>query len=430
MAARRRTPEDMEKLIMQGLKEVTMHEVGHTLGLRHNFKASTLYSLADVNDVTKTQETGLSSSVMDYNPVNIVPEGRTQGDYFSTTIGPYDRWAIEYGYTPFNASSPEDELEELEKIASRSGEPGLAYGTDGDARSIDPDPHTTRWDFGNDLVEYAQQQASLVAEMWPGVVEQMTEEGEGYERTRRAFGVLLATHGRAMYAASRYVGGLHVSRSHKGDPNAPDPFEVVGAEKQREALTLVEQQVFSDKPFDFPPELYNHLAASHWNHWGTDLSDRPDYPAHQVILMWQDLILRRIMSSLTLSRIHDAELKVPADQDALTTAELLDRLTQSIFGETESVEQGEYTNRKPAISSLRRNLQRAYLKHLSRLALGQTTAPEDCQTIAFYELTRLKTRVDDVLAGEVELDSYSRAHLQETSARITKVVDARMLTSP
>lgn len=432
-ASRKRSPKDINKLIVQGLKEVTMHEVGHTLGLRHNFKASTLYSLADANDVTKTSKTGLSSSVMDYNPVNLVPEGATQGDYFSTTIGPYDYWAIEYGYKSLPGKSPVAEIDELEKIASRSGEPELAYGTDEDARSIDPDPHTSRYDFGQNLVEYAQRQAQLVAEAWPGVIEEMTDEGESYERTRRAFGVLMATHGRAMYMAARYIGGLHVSRSHKGDDNASPPLKVVTADQQRDALQLLEEQVFSDAPFNFPPEIYNHLAASHWSHWGTNLPKRADYPAHEVILMWQDRILQQVMSSLTLTRLHDSELKVPESEDALTTAELLQRLTNSVFSETELLgkekDEVEYTNRKPAISSLRRNLQRAYLRRLSKLSLGQTTAPEDCQTVSFMEITRLKTRIDQILASDLKLDGYSRAHLQETSSRITKVLDATMMIS-
>jgi hypothetical protein len=123
-------------------------------------------------------------------------------------------------------------------------------------------------------------------------------------------------------------------------------------------------------------------------------------------------------------------LKIAADADALTAAELLERLTKAIYKEVDTVKTGDFTNRKPAISSLRRNLQRSYLRRMSQLALGQTAAPEDCQTIAFAELARLKTRIDTQLAGEVKLDSYSRAHLQETSARIAKVVDARMLVSP
>ncbi|MEM1304073.1 MAG: zinc-dependent metalloprotease, partial [Planctomycetota bacterium] len=197
-AVRQRSVEDEEKLIMQALKEVTMHEVGHTLGLRHNFKASTLYSVDELNDVSKTSKTGVSASVMDYNPANIAPGGVEQGDYYSTTIGPYDYWAIEYGYTPMS-----DEKTGLDKITSRSGEPGLAYATDEDTRGIDPDPHSYRFDMSDDLVAYAEREAQLVSEAWPKIVESMTDEGDGYSKARQAFGVLLATHGRAMYVASR-----------------------------------------------------------------------------------------------------------------------------------------------------------------------------------------------------------------------------------
>ena len=430
MAARKRSPAELEKLIMQGLKECSMHEVGHTLGLAHNFRASGYYSLEDLNDTSKTAGTGLGMSVMDYNPVNISPSDMKQGDYFSQTIGPYDIWAIEYGYKPLPGGSPEAELPALKKIASRSGDPRYAYASDGNARGIDPDPLTARYDLSNDVVAYAKEEVKLVAESWPKIVEELTSDGEGYQKARRAFNTLLARHGEVMFAAARYVGGLNVSRSHKGDEKAGQPIVVVPAAKQREALALVEEQVFSDKPFGFPPELYGYLAASQWDHWGTEPIERTDYPAHEVILMWQDRILSKLTSPLTLSRIHDSELKVPADQDALTTAELLNSLTKTIFAETENFKAGEYTDRKPAISSVRRNLQRAYLERLSRLAMGQTTAPEDCETIAFAQLKDLQGRIDTITGGDFKLDAYSKAHLEESSAKIGKVLDATMVVGP
>jgi hypothetical protein len=417
---------EREKLIMQGLKEVTMHEVGHTLGLRHNFKASSLYSLEEANNPEKTKDTGLLSSVMDYAPANIAPKGVKQGLYYSQTIGPYDLWAIEYGYKPIAGGSPEGELTELKKIASRSGEPQLAYSTDEDTRGIDPDPLSNRFDLGKDTLEWAKMQAKVIGELWPTILTRAVSEGEGYYKARRTFGVLLSKYGTAMYMAARNVGGVYVHRAHKGDKDAPPPFKVVDPQKQREALTLLEEKVFSDQPFQFPPDLYNHLASSRWTHWGTRSPLRTDYPVHETIAMWQSRILAQLLSPLTLERIYDSELKVPADQDAFTTAELIRRLTAAVFGEVEKVQGGQYTERKPAVSSLRRNLQRIYLQRMSDLAMGNGGAPPDCQSVAYAELKALKEKIDKLLAGNASLDTYTKAHLQESSNRIGKVLDARL----
>ncbi|HWA99249.1 MAG TPA: zinc-dependent metalloprotease [Pirellulales bacterium] len=415
---------EQQKMLLQGLKEVTMHELGHTLGLRHNFKASTYLTLAELNDTDKTKDTGLVASVMDYAPTNIMPKGSKQGDYYSTTIGPYDYWAIEYGYKPFSS----DEAGGLKKIASRSGEPALVYATDEDTRGIDPDPLSNRFDLGRDPIEYANARTKLVGQLWPGVVEKVTAEGEGYQRARQAFGILLGNYGQSVFMAARYIGGLDTSRSHKGDKDAKPPVTVVSAAKQRAALSLIEETILTDKPFEFPPELYNHLASTRWSHWGVITPTRSDYAVHDVINMWQSRVLEQLLSPTTLDRLHDSELKVERDEDALTTAELISRLTKSIFAETENgkLAKGKYTNREPAISSIRRNLQRTYLKRLANIALGAAGAPEDCQTVAYLELEDLHDRLEDVLKQRNDLDTYTKAHLRESADRIEKVLDARL----
>jgi hypothetical protein len=419
---------EQEKLVMQGLKEVTMHEVGHTLGLRHNFKASSTLALKDLNDPEKTKGIGLTSSVMDYSPAHIVGKDVKQQAYFSDTIGPYDIWAIEYAYKP-QSGGTEGEVADLRKIAARAAEPLLAYATDEDTRGIDPDPLANRFDLGSDPIEYAKDRTKLIADLWPGLVDRITENGDGYERARQAFGVLLGNYGRAVFFAARVVGGININRDHKGDPSGRAPYVIVPAAKQREALGLLEQQVFSDKPFNFPPELYNYLASSHWSHWGAGSQLRSDYAVHEVISMWQDRVLSQLMSSLTLARMHDSELKVPADQDALTTAELLSRLTGAIYSEIDQMPQGDYSNRKPAIPSLRRNLQRIYLKRLGGMALGQRGVPEDCQTLAYAELVGLDAKIKKALENNPKLDSYSRAHLLESSERIHKVLESRLVSN-
>ncbi len=91
-----------EEFIGQMIKEVVMHEVGHSLGLRHNFHGSTMLSADQLNDTELTHKKGMVGSVMDYNPMNIAPKGTKQGDFTTTTIGPYDYWAIEYAYKPID----------------------------------------------------------------------------------------------------------------------------------------------------------------------------------------------------------------------------------------------------------------------------------------------------------------------------------------
>ena len=368
---------------------------------------------------------------MDYAPANLMPKGMNQGDYFSTTIGPYDMWAIEYGYKPLTGGT-EGEVAELKKIAARGGEPALAYATDEDTRGIDPDPLSNRFDMGKDPVAYAKMRAQLISEQWPKLIEE-TDQGRrrlpartprlrhpaGQPRQSHVF--CLALRGRDLLEPQPQ-GRRQRAAAVRGRRRQPS-----SAKRSH----LLEEQVFSDKPFQFPPELYNHLASTRWSHWGTQLPLRTDYPVHEVISMWQDRILQQLLSPLTLDRLHDSELHLPPDQDALTTAELLDRLTKAIFAEVDKMPEGEYTNRKPAISSLRRNLQRAYLKRLSRLAMGNTGAPQDCQTVAFSELTSLEARINNLLKSNSKLDTYSRAHLEETASRIHKVLDARLnLTGP
>ncbi len=141
-----------EEFIGQAIKHITMHEVGHSLGLRHNFKASTMLTADQLNDTSITRAKGLVGSVMDYSPINIAPKGKKQGDFYSTTIGPYDYWAIEYAYKPIMG----DEASELKKIAARAPEHDLVYATDEDS-FLNDDPYVNRWDLGSDPCEFGKE---------------------------------------------------------------------------------------------------------------------------------------------------------------------------------------------------------------------------------------------------------------------------------
>jgi len=428
-----------EEFVGQIVKEIVMHEVGHTLGLRHNFKASSWRPFAEFNPTDgKIEDT--SGSVMDYNPLNIVPKGTPQGRYVMTTIGPYDFWAIEYGYKPIPGGKPQAEKVELAKIASRCAEPGLDYATDEDISLADP--LTNRWDYGKDTLEFVKSRCALVEQIQKDVLDRVVDEGEGYASARGAIQVLLAERGRACNYATAYVGGTYFHRDHRGDPDARDPIVFVPAEKQREALHLLRDKIFSAEAFELPPELLRKLAPSRWSYWGTPFDVEPSadaaFPYHDLVLSLQLWSLNRLMSPGAISRLADGEVATPENEDALTIPELLDTLTDTIFAEiggkdrrgrpAEASTTRRFTNRQPFLDSIRRNLQREYVGRLIDLALAtkSRTYPRPARTLAWYHLRELKERIDGALDGQNagRLDAYSRAHLTESRERIQRALDA------
>jgi hypothetical protein len=350
-----------EEFLQQALREVVMHEVGHTLGLRHNFKASAWKTLAEIDDASKASEPTVAS-VMDYTPVNIAAAGAKQSAYYTSTIGPYDYWAIEYGYKPIGG----DENAELQKIAMRSGEPGLDYGTDEDTEPNDPDPLSARFDLGKDPIAYAQRQIATVNEILPKILDRTVDSGEGYQRARQAFGILLNEHYRTILFTTKLIGGVQVARDHKGDNQARLPFRLIDPNQQRAATKLLLEQGLVSHKFD--PTILNSLAATRWSHWGSPEIRRVDYPIHGQVAMFQSAMLRFCLGSHVLARLQDDELKVAAADDAYTMAEHLKLVFDGVFAEVVNPPAGDFNNRNQYISSFRRNTQRTALRTLSESA--------------------------------------------------------------
>jgi len=416
-----------EEFVHQGMKEVVMHEVGHTLGLRHNFKASAWKTLAEMADLEKGKAEGTVGSVMDYSPPNIAPTGQPQGLYYTQTVGPYDIWAIEYGYSTVEG----DEAAGLAKIASRSAEPGLDYLTDEDTRGgVDSDPYSNRFDLGKDSLTFVRRQVAVTNELLPKVVEKAVKDGQGYQRARQMFGQLFGEHWRALGFAARFPGGISVSRDHKGTPNSRSPFKAIDAAQQRDAMQLLNESAFGAPQID--GTLLNSLASTRWSHWGMNEPFRLDYPIHQTVVDMQMMILSQLTNSQTLTRLSDSEITVAADQDAYTLAEHMNLLTRGIFSELfpEKAE-GEYTNRKPFINSYRRNLQRSTLRSLSLLVTQPTGAPEDARTLARMHLISLDQQATTLLQSPgLKLDDYSRAHLMSIQDKIKQILNASVQVSP
>ncbi len=355
----------IEQLIYQAIKETVMHEVGHTLGLRHNFKGSTMLPNSQLHDTKVTREKGLVGSVMDYNPVNLARKGVKQGDFFTSTLGPYDYWAIEYAYKPISG----DEAVELKKIAGKGAStPGLDYGTDEDT-FLTSDPLINRWDLGNDVMQFARDRMSVTEELMKSLADRVVDEGEGYQRARVAFRMLLSQYGDGAYLISKYVGGEHAHRDHRNDPKGRDPLVPVTSAKQREALKFLQEHIFTDKSFQFPPELLRKLAVERWNHWGAD-SSSTDFPLYDRVLGIQKLAMNQLLSPKVLRRIQGNALKADKDAKPVTIAEVFRGVTDGIWSDLPNGD----AKKDMRSSIVRRNLQREHLKKLAGLVLGDKSS--------------------------------------------------------
>ncbi|MEH1883126.1 MULTISPECIES: zinc-dependent metalloprotease [unclassified Nostoc] len=412
------TPDQVKEYINQYLRLIIAHEVGHTLGLRHNFRGSTLLAPQEMNNTEITKNKGLTTSVMDYIPPNIAPQGTKQGDYFPSMVGPYDEWAIKYGYIPIKTSTPIAEKPILEEIAAQSYKPELSYSTDEDV--YDLDPTADAWDNSSNVLLYSQWQLNNSRVMWQRLDKRYPLAGDGYSDVSERFSTVLGNYFQQIYYTTKYIGGqsfyrIHPSEIPSGVSQHRLPFEPVPVEEQRQALETLQKYVFAEDALSFSPELLNKLAPSRWRHWGSSPRvGRLDFPIHDLVLLMQGSVLRDLLSGDRLSRLKDIELKTKPE-NALTLPELFDTLQSGIW--TEVIK----PKGKPMkISSLRRGLQRQYLDILTAMVLRKESVPEDARTLAWYKLKQL----DEQLKGVNSEDEYTKAHLLETRDRIEKVLNA------
>jgi len=255
------TGAEMKQYVQDFLKMLIAHEVRHTLGLRHNFRASAMLSPADLNNLGVTRQKGLVGSVMDYSAVNLAPQGTKQGDYFTQRIGPYDEWAIAFGYTPTNAFVPHAETRFLNSIAHQAPESDLAYATDEDAVAH-LDPLVNRFDLSSDLLTYAPWQLENAHQMWKRLDELYPSDGESFNDVRLMFDEIFDYYFQYSRFLTSYVGDQSFNRFRGGDATDKLPFEPIPLEKQRQALGLLQKYVLDESVFHFSPKLLNKLAPA------------------------------------------------------------------------------------------------------------------------------------------------------------------------
>jgi hypothetical protein len=413
---------ETERFAEHWLQASVLHESGHNFGLRHNFIASTLYPLGSLHDRRFTDAHGLSASVMGYAPVNLSPPGAPQGDYFQLRLGPYDEWAIRYGYERFtNVRRPEDELVRLRGIADESTNPAYAYETDEDAEGdLAIDPRVAVFALSSDPLAFDRNQFALVDALVSKLDAAYPRGDQPYYQERRTFETMLVGYERAALLASKYVGGVYTSRDHRGQAGGRAPFAAIPRETSRRAFDLLARHVFSTTAMRFSPRLLDDLGPDHFQHRGADTQERPDFPVAEVVAGVQDAVMFRLFSPSAMSRLADEGLEVGNPRDTMSLADLFGWMGDAVW------------DRMPAgatsIDATHRALQRRYTNLLIAYSLAPSFIvnavgyPSDTAPLARYALRRIVDRVDADLRSP-KLDVATRAHLEDVRSRAAHALD-------
>ncbi|MEA2554011.1 MAG: hypothetical protein QOJ65_2187 [Fimbriimonadaceae bacterium] len=405
------TPVDREAYAKQFIADVVCHEVGHTLGLRHNFVGSTYLTTDELADDSLTSKENVTASVMDYVPVNMVAVLKGKKNFFGTTIGSYDRWAIEYGYTDFGATSPDTERSKVAKIAAKSGEPGLAYMTDENADGWNP--YAVRFDNAKDPIAYSAQALEAAKRLRRYAIASLPRPGESYDKRTKLILTSISRTFREGRMSARFVGGIQGVRSYKGDAVERPTLAPVDPKLQRQAMSLIVNSCFAPDAFDLPSNVLSSMSFDPSNPemagWNAPLRD--------MISANQMLMFVTLMNAGVTDRVAENSYKWGARKDAYTMDEHFGLLMGAVFKEVG-------TNK--SITPLRRDLQRYAVSALMQQAgAPQGRISDDAKTVASDSLKRLHLRY--VAAQNLPgVDGMTKVYLRDTGDLINRFLNRQM----
>ncbi|SFZ91503.1 protein of unknown function [Flaviramulus basaltis] len=389
---------EMERVKRESMIALIMHEVGHTLGLNHNMKASQLYSPEQLADAEFIKGKCLTASVMDYATLNITRDRSKQGQYDDVAVGPYDIWAIQFGYTPFKTGKEKDDL------LNKSTNPELIFGNDADdmrspGKAIDPRIMTG--DQSNDQITYSIDRIELSNDLMKNAKDKFTKSGESYQELRRVYYLLSGQKAGAANVISRFIGGVYVDRAMAGQEGETQPYTPVSLEDQKRAMSALSKYVFAPDAFDAPNNLYNYLAMQRR---GYNFRTPEDPKIHEQVLTYQINVLRHILHYNTLQRITDSELY----GNKYTLSSFMTDLNNAIF------KTDIYSN----VNSFRQNLQLEYTNMLIDMLTGKQSDryTNNAKSMALYNLKNIRSMAAS--SGNIS----SKAHKQHLRTLIDNAI--------
>ena len=385
-----RTLNTSDKEIGDMMRMVIAHEVGHALGLPHNMAASFAYPTDSLRSGSFTQKNGIAATIMDYARYNYVAQPGDKNIRFIRQLGPYDHYAINWGYRKIaNISTPEDEVKTLNKwIEKKADNPIYRFG----GQRFDPSAQTEG--IGNNQVKsstYGVKNLKIVAKNLPNWTSDQTND---YEDLSELYGELLSVWGRYVGHVVGNIGGVY--EFNKKPSQAGDIYVAVTKAKQKEAMVWLQKNVFETQYWLLDKNILNKIGEAGYA---------------DMMTKYQNRFLRTLLNTKTLKRMIDA---VIIQKDNYSTVAMISDLSNGIFSEAKTTKN---------VDLHRRNLQKSFISNMVNLMKDAATKNTDISSIVRGELTTLKYRLNE--ASKRTVNKITKYHYKDAVAMIQNILDPK-----
>lgn len=393
-----RAPQFEDEVMGQLVRFVSAHEVGHTLGLPHNFGSSNAVPVDSLRSPSYTEEHGTAASIMDYARFNYVAQPEDGVTDFLPDIGPYDEWSVQWGYQPFpDAEDPEEEAEILhEMVRERADDPRFFYGR----QTFDPvDPRSQSEALGDDGVRASTYGIQNLERVVDHLVEWTYQEGENYDTLEELYGEVVTQWRRYLGHVAREIGGVY--ETFKTYDQEGPVYEPVPREEQVRAVEFLNEEAFQTPEWMIERDVLRRIE-------GTGMVER--------MREAQVGALELVLQPQRMGRMVEAEAL--GDEDVYLLAEMLEDVREGIWSE---LEQGE------SVGPYRRNVQRGHvdrLEHLMTTDLDLSEVNVDQSDIRAYARAELEALQGDIESGLIRTDDVTtEVHLEDMRSRVEDVLD-------